>query len=127
MEDVPLPLGYRTIPVPQLAASNSNSSQRPNCSSLLIDHQTLHSTYSTELNCTQRQSLSYVTTHCQSASLCWFQAPIWGIRPDFYYCLTVVGLLMWDTLSDERTGLPFTIAADPRQRSHSWVRVPRDS
>jgi hypothetical protein len=25
---------------------------------------------------------------------------------------------------DERTGLSFTIAAGPRQRSHSWVRVP---
>jgi hypothetical protein len=30
-------------------------------------------------------------------------------------------------LSDERRGLPFTIAAGPRQRSRSWVRVPRDS
>jgi hypothetical protein len=34
---------------------------------------------------------------------------------------------MWVALSDERTGLPFTIDAGPRQRSHSWVRVPRDS
>jgi hypothetical protein len=34
---------------------------------------------------------------------------------------------MWGALSDERTGLPFTIAAGPRQRSHSWVQVPRDS
>jgi hypothetical protein len=34
---------------------------------------------------------------------------------------------MWDALSDERTGLPFTIAADPSQRSHSRVRVPWDS
>jgi hypothetical protein len=31
------------------------------------------------------------------------------------------------SLSDERTGLPFTIAADPRQRSHFRVRVPWDS
>jgi hypothetical protein len=31
---------------------------------------------------------------------------------------------MWDALSDERTGLPFTIAAGPRQRSHSRVLVP---
>jgi hypothetical protein len=36
-------------------------------------------------------------------------------------------LLMWDTFSDKRRGLPFTIAAGPRQRSHSWLRVPRDS
>jgi hypothetical protein len=34
---------------------------------------------------------------------------------------------MWGALSDERTGLSFTIAADPRQRSHSRVRVPWDS
>jgi hypothetical protein len=34
---------------------------------------------------------------------------------------------MRGALSDERTGLPFTIAAGPRQRSHSWVQVPRDS
>jgi hypothetical protein len=28
---------------------------------------------------------------CQSASLSWFQAPIWGPRPDFYYCQTTAG------------------------------------
>jgi hypothetical protein len=54
-------------------------------------------------------------------SLC--QAPIWGLRPDFYHCQTVAGLLMWGALSDERTGLLFTIAAGPRQRSHFRVRV----
>jgi hypothetical protein len=31
-------------------------------------------------------SLSYVTTDGQSASLSWNKAPIWGLRPDFYYC-----------------------------------------
>jgi hypothetical protein len=36
-------------------------------------------------------------------------------------------LLMWGALSDERTGLSFTIATDPRQRSHCRVRVPWDS
>jgi hypothetical protein len=75
----------------------------------------------------QSQSRSYVTTDGQSASLPWCQAPIWGLRPDFYYCQRVAGLLMWGALSDERTGLPFTIAAGPRQLSHSLVRVPRDS
>jgi hypothetical protein len=30
-------------------------------------------------------------------------------------------------LSDERVGLSFIIAAGPRQRSHSQIRVPRDS
>jgi hypothetical protein len=34
---------------------------------------------------------------------------------------------MWGALSDERTGLSFTLAAGPRQRSHSRVRVPWDS
>jgi hypothetical protein len=31
---------------------------------------------------------------------------------------------MWGALSDERTGVSFAIAAGPRQRSHSRVRVP---
>jgi hypothetical protein len=31
------------------------------------------------------------------------------------------------SLSDERMGLSFTIAADPRQNRHSWVQVPRES
>jgi hypothetical protein len=43
----------------------------------------------------------------QSASLSWNKAPIWGLRPDLYYCQTVAGLLMWGALSDERTGLSF--------------------
>jgi hypothetical protein len=34
---------------------------------------------------------------------------------------------MWGVLSDERMGLSFAIAAGPRQRSHSRVRVPWDS
>jgi hypothetical protein len=68
-----------------------------------------------------------VTTDDQLASLSWCQAPIWGLRPNFYYCQTVAWLLMWGSVSDERTGLPFTITAGPRQRSHSWVLVPRDS
>jgi hypothetical protein len=35
---------------------------------------------------------------------------------------TVAGLLMWGALSDDRTGLSFTIAAGPSQRSHSGPR-----
>jgi hypothetical protein len=70
------------------------------------------------------QSESYVTTDGQSASLSWNKALIWGLRPDFYYCQAVTGLLMWGALSDERTGLSFTSAAGPRQRSYSRVRVP---
>jgi hypothetical protein len=77
------------------------------------------------------KSQNYVTTDGQSASSCCGggggQAPNWGQRADFYYCQTVAGLLMWGTISDEGTGLLFTIAAGPRQRSHSRVRVPQDS
>jgi hypothetical protein len=75
----------------------------------------------------ESESESYVTTDSQSASLFWNKAPIWGLRPDFYYHRTVAGLLMWGALSDERTGLSFTIAAGTSQRSHSRVRVPLDS
>jgi hypothetical protein len=73
------------------------------------------------------ESESYVTTDCQSASLSWNKASIWGLRPDFYYRRTVAGLLMWGAFSDGRTGLLFTIAAGPSQRSHSLVRSPLDS
>jgi hypothetical protein len=73
------------------------------------------------------ESESYVTTDGQSASLSENKAPIWGVRPDLYYCLRVAGLLIWGALSDERTNLSSTIAAGPRQRSHFRVRVPWDS
>jgi hypothetical protein len=54
------------------------------------------------------QNQSYVTTEGQSANMSRNKAPIRGLRPDLYYCQTVVGLLMWGALSDERTGLSFT-------------------
>jgi hypothetical protein len=73
------------------------------------------------------ESESYVTTGGQSASLSWNKAPIWGLRPDVNYCLTVAGLLIWGVLSDERTGLSFALTAGPRQRSQSRVKVPSDS
>jgi hypothetical protein len=74
----------------------------------------------------QSQSQSYVTTDGHSPSLSWCQAPIWGLRQDLYYFQTVVVFYV-GALSDERTCLPFTVAAGPRQCSHSWVRVPRNS
>jgi hypothetical protein len=45
----------------------------------------------------------------------------------FNYCQTVGDLLMWVSLSHERTDMSFTIAAGLRQRSHSRVRVLWDS
>jgi hypothetical protein len=50
---------------------------------------------------------SYVTTVGQSASLSLNKATIWGLRPNFNFCQTVAGLLMWGALSDERTGMSF--------------------
>jgi hypothetical protein len=70
------------------------------------------------------ESESYVTTDDQPASLSWNKAPIWGLRPDLYYCLTVAGFLILGALSNERTGLSFTIPAGPRQHSHFRIRVP---
>jgi hypothetical protein len=63
----------------------------------------------------------------QSVSLSWNKAPIWGLGADFYYCQTVMGLFMWGVLSDNRTGMWFTVAGGTRQRSHSRVRVPWES
>jgi hypothetical protein len=40
---------------------------------------------------------------------------IWGQRLDFCFCQAVSGLLMWDALSDDRTGLLSTIASGLRQ------------
>jgi hypothetical protein len=42
----------------------------------------------------------YVTTDGQPASLSWYKAPIWGLRPDFYhlcdsYGLVLVGRPLW--------------------------------
>jgi hypothetical protein len=40
------------------------------------------------------KSQSYIKTDGQSASFSWSKAPIWGLIPDIYYCLTVAGFLM---------------------------------
>jgi hypothetical protein len=42
---------------------------------------------------TVTESESYVTTDCQPASLSWNKAPMWCLRPDLYYCLTVAGFV----------------------------------
>jgi hypothetical protein len=73
------------------------------------------------------ESESHITTDGQSANLSWNKAPIWGLRPDFYYCQTAAGLLIWGSFSNEGTGLSVTIAPGPRQRSYFRVRVPWDS
>jgi hypothetical protein len=69
----------------------------------------------------------FFTTDGQLVSLSWCQAPIWGLRPHFYYRQAIADLLIWGAVSDERTGLPFTVSDGPRQCSHSRVLVPGDS
>jgi hypothetical protein len=71
---------------------------------------------------------SCVMTDDQSTSLSWCQTPIWGSGSNFYlyYCQTVVSLLMWGSLSDERVDLSLTVAAGPRQRSYFRVSGPWD-
>jgi hypothetical protein len=75
----------------------------------------------------ESESESYLTTDSQSASLSWNKAPIWGLRPDIYYSLTITVLFLWSALSDERTGLPLVYAAGTRQRSPSSAQVPLGS
>jgi hypothetical protein len=43
-----------------------------------------------------------------TVNLSWNEAPMWGLRPDLYYCMTVLGLLVWGALSNERTDLLFS-------------------
>jgi hypothetical protein len=51
--------------------------------------------------------------------------PTWA-KDQIFISQTVAGLLMWGALSDKKTGLSLTVVADPRQRSHSRIRFPRD-
>jgi hypothetical protein len=69
---------------------------------------------------------SYITTDGQSPVCLGIKHPS-GAYDQIFISQTIAGLLMWGSLSDERTVLSFTIAAGPRQRSHSRVRVPLNS
>jgi hypothetical protein len=66
-------------------------------------------------------SQSYITTDNQFDQS-WCQALIWDPRPIFPspwdFLLDSYCLLCCNAISDERTGLWFTVAAGPRQRSH---------
>jgi hypothetical protein len=76
------------------------------------------------------QSQSHITTDSLSASLSWYQAPTWDPRPIFPildFLLPVSGLLMWGALSDEKSGLYFSVFAGHSQCSLSQILVPWDS
>jgi hypothetical protein len=70
------------------------------------------------------QSQSYVTTDGQPASLSGNKAPIWGLRPDLDYCLTVAGLLIWGAISNERTGLSFSSCPPYNPSARTTVEAP---
>jgi hypothetical protein len=67
-------------------------------------------------------------TNSLSDSPSWYQTPTWDPRPIFLIrsliillLLTVPGLLMWGALSDEKSGLYFSVFAGHRQRSLSQI------
>jgi hypothetical protein len=76
-------------------------------------------------NSGQNQSQSHITIDNQPASPSWCQAPIWDPRPIFLspwdFLLDSYCLLFCSALSDERTGLQFTVATGPRQRTSTRV------
>jgi hypothetical protein len=55
---------------------------------------------------TESESESCVTTDGQPASLSWNKAPVWGLRPDIYYSLTITVLFLWGTVSDKSCCCP---------------------
>jgi hypothetical protein len=69
------------------------------------------------------QSQSYVTTDGQSASLSWYKAPMWGLRPDLYFCQTAAGLLIWGTLSNGRMGLAFARSSFIGECFYKYIKI----
>jgi hypothetical protein len=68
-------------------------------------------------------SLSFMLRPTFSRPVCLGVKHPSGAHDQIFISQTVAGFLMRDVLYDERTGLSFTIAADPRQRSYSRVGV----
>jgi hypothetical protein len=99
--------GFPNCPLPQLPASHFSQLQ-----------------LSTDSITTQ---VKFMLRPTVSRPVCFDIKPPSDTKDLIFIAQAVAGLLMWGALSDERTGLPFTIAAGPRQRSQSRVRVPRDS
>jgi hypothetical protein len=105
--------GFLNCPQPQLPASHSNSSQQLNPSGYL--------THSPTNSLSLTKQLTQFTHSLLKSKLCydwWWVSQFilvsithLGPKTDFYSCQTVVGLLMWGTLT--LTSAFF-----------SWVRVP---
>jgi hypothetical protein len=86
----------------------------------------INSLHCTALLCTDRTQSHFTTGGLPPISSSWRQTPC-NPRPVFFFNWTLPVIVLCNILSDERTGLSFTIAAGPRHCSHSRVRVPRDS
>jgi hypothetical protein len=71
------------------------------------------------------QSQSYFTTGGLPPISRLSDKPLETHDHNFFFQLNICGYS--NILSDTRIGLSFIIAAGPRQRSHSQVRVPWDS
>jgi hypothetical protein len=113
--------------MPQLPAAISNSSQELNPSCYLTNYLTHQPTQSTVLNCTESESESYVTTDGQSPVCLGIEHPS-GAYDQIFITVGQLCVYWRRALSlTRRQGLSFTIEADSRQRSLSWVRVPSDA
>jgi hypothetical protein len=53
--------------------------------------------------------------------------PLSGSQDQIFVTLTVMGLLMWGTLSDKRTGVSVIIVSGPCQHNCFWVQIDGDS
>jgi hypothetical protein len=74
--------------------------------------------YERRLFCVTDLVLIYESVTSSASVVRWLTLHSWTLN------FWIVLRLIWGALSDERTGLSFTIAAGPRQRSHFQVRVP---
>jgi hypothetical protein len=72
----------------------------------------------------RRLSLSLMLRPTVSRPVCLGIKHPSGAYDQIFITVWPVDLLMWCALSDERTGLPFTVAAGSCQCSHFRVRVP---
>jgi hypothetical protein len=75
-----------------------------------------------------KSQIYFTTGGLPPISSSWQQSP-WDSRPVILFSNWILALivLMKYILFNERMSLSFTVAGGPRQRSHSQVRVPRDS
>jgi hypothetical protein len=85
-------------------ATNSFLHSRTFSSQVIVAPSFLSLPCTAQMNCrlsSPSLTESDITTDGQSATLSWNKVPMWGLRPDFYYCQTVAGLLVWGAVCDE--------------------------